>query len=348
MPESKIPGLECSFADLKAVYGWAVRNGVVDRHEDCGLPRNRMRNAVEALVRMRLLQCPEDSSKLVPASPRAASALLLPSLERRLLKKERQTLHKRQEVIALREAFSSLGSIFYQAQAFFGDSSVDVVEDDDALRLQLEWVTADCQEEVLACRPGGARPSGVLNETIPGESSLPARGVRLHALYQHAAQFDGLTSSYCRSALAAGSQIRIATELPPRMIIIDGILAFLPNRDDNGGIVVREPSIVQFLHGVFRLAWENAVPFGESPRRTEGEIDSIDLRILQLMAGGLTDKAIAERLGIAERTCREHVSALYRQFGVRSRFQAGAAAQARGLIDLRNSTQCPVPAKALL
>jgi DNA-binding CsgD family transcriptional regulator len=326
---------ECPVTDLVAVYGWAVRHGLANGGADIGLTQSQLEEAIEALTEMRLLQRSADGIKLVPVSPQTASAGLLPSLEHRLLDAERALSHKRQELVTIRARLATFNSEYYRAQASLGNpSALDIVEDEHEASALLERATADCQEEILACQPGGAPPSAPFGEALPQEFGLLARGVRVHSLYQHAVQYDGRTVGYCRSALAAGAQIRIATELPPRMIIIDRAVAFLPLiQGSDKAVILREPSVVEVLHAVFMLAWDNAVPFGQPPPQHCDQVDAVDRRILQLLTGGLTDKAIAERLGIAERTCREHVSALYRRLGARSRFQAGAAAQALGLID---------------
>jgi regulatory LuxR family protein len=53
--------------------------------------------------------------------------------------------------------------------------------------------------------------------------------------------------------------------------------------------------------------------------------------VLELMAGGLHDDAIAHRVGISTTTVRRHVTAIIDRLGVKSRFAAGAAAQRRGM-----------------
>jgi DNA-binding CsgD family transcriptional regulator len=52
--------------------------------------------------------------------------------------------------------------------------------------------------------------------------------------------------------------------------------------------------------------------------------------ILRLMAAGLTDEAIASRLGISARSARRHIAAIMDALGAVSRFQAGAEAARRG------------------
>ncbi len=59
-------------------------------------------------------------------------------------------------------------------------------------------------------------------------------------------------------------------------------------------------------------------------------------RVLSLVAEGLLNKQIADRLGVQERTVKAHLSAIFDRLGVRNRTQAGVVL--RGL-ELRDPTQ---------
>ena len=54
--------------------------------------------------------------------------------------------------------------------------------------------------------------------------------------------------------------------------------------------------------------------------------------VLDLIAGGSTNKEIAERLFLSPYTVKEHTSALYRKLGARNRADAVQRAQRIGLL----------------
>jgi DNA-binding NarL/FixJ family response regulator len=56
--------------------------------------------------------------------------------------------------------------------------------------------------------------------------------------------------------------------------------------------------------------------------------------VLDWLALGLSNRAIAERLGISEHTVKFHVASLYGKLGVSSRAEAVRGAARRGLITL--------------
>ena len=66
-------------------------------------------------------------------------------------------------------------------------------------------------------------------------------------------------------------------------------------------------------------------------RRARGELTDRELEVLRLVAAGETNKAIATRLVLSERTVDRHVSNIFAKLGVSSRAAATAHAYERGL-----------------
>jgi DNA-binding NarL/FixJ family response regulator len=85
-----------------------------------------------------------------------------------------------------------------------------------------------------------------------------------------------------------------------------------------------------------RLRRRGARGLPRGPRRTTREnpagLTQRQLEVLELVAEGLRDSEIADRLFLSERTVGHHVSAILRKLGVRNRSQATAEAVRLGLV----------------
>jgi DNA-binding CsgD family transcriptional regulator len=273
------------------------------------------------------------TGELVANPPDLAAALLVGDREADLRAQAGSAREELNRLTALRTAIDGFTTPYQQARAYREETGViEVLDDFDNVNALLETASTECRREVMACQPGGVRPQSVLAKALPRDLALLSRGIRLRSIYQHTAQYDGPTCSYAATATSAGSQIRIAAELPPRMIIIDREVVFLAHQGRAlGAVVIREPSIVTALCAVFEMAWNLAAPFGLAA--DAGGLTTIDRHILNLLVDGMTDKAIGARLAMSDRSVREHVAKLYRLLGATSRFQAGFRAGALGLVE---------------
>ncbi|WP_260434954.1 response regulator transcription factor [Burkholderia sp. Bp8992] len=65
----------------------------------------------------------------------------------------------------------------------------------------------------------------------------------------------------------------------------------------------------------------------DSPRLTLRQLD-----VLRLIAEGVPNKLIADRLGLSEKTVKAHITAIFKALHVRNRTQAAAAGQRLGLL----------------
>jgi DNA-binding NarL/FixJ family response regulator len=65
---------------------------------------------------------------------------------------------------------------------------------------------------------------------------------------------------------------------------------------------------------------------------TKDVLSAREVEVLGLVAEGLTDQEVAQRLYLSPRTIGQHLSSVYRKLGVRSRTAATRAATEQGLI----------------
>jgi two-component system nitrate/nitrite response regulator NarL len=86
------------------------------------------------------------------------------------------------------------------------------------------------------------------------------------------------------------------------------------------GLVVLDPEIVS-----------HPLPARASPQMIE-DLTPREIEVLQLLAEGMANKAIATRLGISEHTAKFHVNAILGKLGARSRTEAVITAARHGLI----------------
>jgi len=123
---------------------------------------------------------------------------------------------------------------------------------------------------------------------------------------------------YVAQALKAGASGYLLKDSQPEAIV-SAMLAIL------SGERVMTPSVAdQFL---------NLMAGGSQKARYDG-MTRREVEILRLLGQGLTNKQIAYRLKISEKTVRNHISNFYSKLGVGDRSQAVLYAVRKGLVEL--------------
>lgn len=80
------------------------------------------------------------------------------------------------------------------------------------------------------------------------------------------------------------------------------------------------------------LAARAAPPLGQATPGLPEALTARELEVLQLLAAGLTNRAIAQELGISEHTVKFHVNAILGKLGAQSRTEAVVQALRDGLL----------------
>lgn len=93
-----------------------------------------------------------------------------------------------------------------------------------------------------------------------------------------------------------------------------------------------DPAVADKL---FALVRGNARPMAQTST-IANELNEREREILQLLARGLSNAAIAERLVLAEGTVRNYVSSIFAKLNVTDRTQAAALAWQHGLVSARD------------
>lgn len=182
---------------------------------------------------------------------------------------------------------------------------------------------------------GGARwevaffdkaPHVVTTSDVRQELTVLRRGVTIRAVYEQ----PSLTARYpvLDRLMAAGEQVRVMACVPFKLMLVDHRWALVPvDRGDetHRAVLIRSSPMLDALQAVFEAYWRRAAALRENP-------PDVDHALLELLAAGVPDQAIARRLGLGLRTVQRRVSALMRDLGAQTRFQAGMNAARRGLL----------------
>ncbi|GAB3450897.1 LuxR C-terminal-related transcriptional regulator [Actinophytocola sediminis] len=109
-------------------------------------------------------------------------------------------------------------------------------------------------------------------------------------------------------------------------VIVDGAVVVLAERDGSGRILWSPGAVAEHLDLVERL-WR---PKENQP---ESQLTTVRHRkVLRLLAQGLSDEAVARRLGVSVRTVRGDIAAAMTALAAKSRFQVAVLATQRGLL----------------
>lgn len=313
------------------VYGWVLEHRTVDPDvvaAGTGIQPQEAADSVERLLAAQLLRrSPSDPALAFAVAPDTAAA-------RRAAPLEEHIREHRREIDRIRDELDKFVP-HYLSRRSTGEA-LEVLQHIEDVRSALNRASENCTSEVLSSQPGGgSRYPAAMQEAIRRDEVMLRRGISMRCLYHHTARFNGPSQAYAMAASELGAEYRTAHELFGRIIIFDRELAFIPVQDGSwGAVVIREPSTVAYLVDIFEQTWDRATPFSSAAGQDLAEVArEIHETIIRLLAAGLKDEAIARRLGMSLRTARRHIADIMEELGAGSRFQAGAAAAARGLLD---------------
>jgi DNA-binding NarL/FixJ family response regulator len=201
-----------------------------------------------------------------------------------------------------------------------------VAEDHAVVRAGLEQLLAGAEDiEVVGTAANGEEAVELTRERHPDVvlMDLVMPGV------------DGIEATRRILELDGGARVVVLTSFSDRNAIMDAL--------DAGaiGYLLKDAEPEELVRGI------RAAARGESPldpkaarevlsARTErapsAELSPREREVLVLLASGLPNKLIAQRLGISEKTVKAHLTHVFGQIGVTDRTQAALWAQREGLV----------------
>ncbi|WP_329021082.1 helix-turn-helix transcriptional regulator [Streptomyces sp. NBC_00690] len=262
----------------------------------------RVRRRTRALEKRGLLtRLPGRPVRFRPAPPDAAIEVL--------------ALQRRGELERARLSAAALGDAFRSAARHQVDGlpALQLLSESEQVAQQVALVQRSARKELLIVdRP----PYAVPCETAPA-------GVRRRTI--HDRRIADLRSD-------GGEESRALLDAPLNLVIADRRIAVVALDRSGDALVVPPSTLLDGLVALHTLLWERAVPQGPQEYRPLDDLSYDDERLLALSASGLTDQAIARRLGVAQRTVERRMRRIMDVLGARTRFQAGLQAARRGVI----------------
>jgi len=203
---------------------------------------------------------------------------------------------------------------------------VAIVDDHAVVRAGLEQVIALADDIELV----GSGIDGTEAEDIAGrlEPDVVLMDLSMPGL-------DGIEATKRVLAARPGTQVLVLTSFSDR----DSILKAL----DAGacGYLLKDAEPDELLRAI-RAAARGEAPLSPraaqallSARREPSPVAALSEReqeVLSLVAAGMANKQIAQRLGISEKTVKAHLTRVFREIGVFDRTQAALWAQKNGLV----------------
>ncbi|MGW6278954.1 helix-turn-helix domain-containing protein [Kribbella sp. NPDC055071] len=269
-----------------------------DLARDAGWPATRVGRHLRSLLILGLAsRIPGRPARYVPAVPEAAVELL--------------ALRKQAAIVEARVGASVLAAEFRARHDAF-----TVIRGAEAVSQRFYQAQQCAQDEVL-----------VLDR--PPYAVAPIEARRAHGV-SYRTIFDLASLSEPSDLVAARSAgCRMLRDVPLKMMVVDRRMGLLPTSHD-AIFEIGPSSLLDGLLRLFDLLWSQASPL--SPSGADGPLTFEDQQLLSLAAAGLTDQAIARRLGVAQRTVERRMQRILKALDATTRFQAGLRAGQRGLL----------------
>lgn len=243
-------------------------------------------------------------------------------------------VRRTEEFTQVRRAAERMAEEFPPELLTTPDQLLEIVTGRAAVEAQFVQLVYGVRTELLVLdRPPYAQEVASENAS---EDELLSRNVSVRGIYAPEAFALPGAFEQAMASIAKGEQARVHGDVPLKLAIGDRSVALLPLASDravDAALVVRAPMVVSALVKLFELLWVQATPLPawDPQQPPAAAADDLDLRLLQLLATGLKDEAIARELGVSVRTLGRRSSALLAALGARTRFQAGLQAGRRGL-----------------
>ncbi|WP_031163702.1 helix-turn-helix domain-containing protein [Streptomyces durhamensis] len=302
--------------------------GIDGLTELVGVSEVRVRQALERLSELSLISTSAGVEGFRVLNPETA-------VDRLLARQESELATARMRLEATKAAATELLAAYSTLRPPLDDRDFERLVGPEEIRHRLAAFGTSAEEEVMTFAPGGGHPEEDLAASRRPNTTLLERGIRMRTVYLNSLRNHQPTLHHVRWLSERGAEVRTAASLPVRMVVVDQRQAVLPlQRDDAraGAVLIRSEATVAALCALFESIWDEARPFGSEPVLDDHGLSGQEAEVIRLLAEGLTDQAIATRLGVSHRTARRIAADLMERLNARSRFEAGVRAVQQGWI----------------
>ncbi|MFF2075215.1 LuxR C-terminal-related transcriptional regulator [Kitasatospora sp. NPDC058162] len=199
-----------------------------------------------------------------------------------------------------------------------------IIEGAENIRHQITQLSQELRHEALSLQPGGARPADAVDDIVAHAGGFVAVGGSVRTIYESSARFDAPTVQLAARLTDSGCHIRVAPFALTKMMIFDRTVAIIPaSADHNAAAFVEDPATVAFLAEVFERFWQLSEGINWSALAAGSTDSAVHEQVGRLLAQGLTQRSIASRLGLSERTVAGHIARLRELYDAETLFQLG-------------------------
>ena len=230
------------------------------------------------------------------------------------------------------KAFGELEQVYRDAQTRNGSTpGWETIRGFDAVRSRIMQLQGQARDQVCKL----IRPPLITDDSRRVEHA--DRAVEFRLVYERSMLEDSSVMRTVRAATELGKQVRFASSLPVKLMLVDDRFGLVSDhgQPDPVALVFEHPSLLELARGLFEQVWPTAVPAvgGDGAAHDgDGLSDPDDRLLLSLLLAGLTDQAIAVRLGVGLRTVQRRVRDLMDAADVDTRIQLGWQASRKGWV----------------
>ncbi|WKD34116.1 helix-turn-helix transcriptional regulator [Streptomyces xanthophaeus] len=303
------------------------KDGVTALAQRLELPESGLRACLDRLSGLALVQpSAQEGIGFRALNPEDAMELLL-------ARQQAELATHQQKVEASRAAAAQLIAECSAMRPRGATAGAESLQGPEEIRDRLARLAANTRHEIMTFAPGGAHSAADLEASRGPNAALLDRGITMRTVYLDSVRNHQPTLDHVDWLHRHGGQVRTAPTLPVRMIISDRREVVLPldtNDAQTGAVVLTYEGTIAALCALFESVWQSANPLGTAVERNMDGLTRQHRESLHLLLQGLTDEAIAKRLGVSPRTARRIAAELMEALEARSRFQAGAHAVQNG------------------